>query len=106
MLLMHLLFLQALAPYLWVKPTDSTAALNSAASCTNITDSVLGFGRLTHGFTSLDKENSAPHKSWGNPGRLTPESKRKSDLSSNSSQSIRRRRSDDDVRSVKGLELF
>lgn len=74
--------------------TAESGKLPNAASCSNISESVLGFGRLTHGVEAFDKENSLPT----NAERTPVSSRGRYDSASSSSQSIRRKRSDDELR--------
>lgn len=80
-----------------MKGPDSTK-LPNAASCSNISESVLGFGRLTHGVEAeaFDKENSLPAATE----RARINSRGRYDSVSASSQSIRKKRSDDELRYI------
>lgn len=88
--------LKVVAPVLWMKETSSAGG-KYTLSCNNITESVTYFGRLAHGFTSLDKENSSVLQSRAQTAEQKLASTR-STGSSSSNQSLTKRKSAEDVR--------
>ena len=70
--------------------------LQGAASCSNLTEQTLEFGRLSHGLIIQDKENTSPDQLELRQGGV--DLRTISTTSSNHSVSPRHRRSEDNVR--------
>lgn len=76
----------------------SKGPIQGAASCNNLTAQTLEFGRLSHGLTIQDKENTSPDQLELRQGEVDLRTISTSSSNHSVSVSPRHRRSEDNVR--------